>query len=307
MNWIVLKALNELYQKGEVRKNETLLKSGELSFLINSLNVISDERRNLVAIDGYAKVYENKYRDRFNLYLEFLNDNGLLKPQTRFEESDIQILMKIKSWREEGTLEELRAQIISSDESLRGVSLMFFKHEKYLDDKTSLIEALKKIIDVAQFSNEKDQQYIYRLEVDNPMVIVLCENVDFLTKPNKPRLHGIELWYAGGKNVDKLRYADHRGLPIYYSCDWDYDGLYIIYPLVKNKIPAIRLLTPDGAARGIIETEHKSLWKQPDQTRQVALSAILEGGQEEKIQELVQKNQWVIEESNSLLTMLNIS
>ncbi|MDX8554440.1 hypothetical protein MK851_12510 [Tenacibaculum sp. 1B UA] len=42
----------------------------------------------------------------------------------------------------------------------------------------------------------------------------------------------MELWYAGGKNVKKMDYGDTRGLPVYYSCDWDYDGLFIISPLV---------------------------------------------------------------------------
>jgi len=284
-----------------------LFKSGEVSFLTNSLNIISDDGRKLVASDSYREVYDKKYLEKFNLYAGFLSDSGLLKPQSRFEENDIEILMKIKSWREEGTLEELRAQIISSDESLRGVSLMFFKNDKYLDDKPSLVDALKKIIDVAQFSNEKDQQYIYRLEVDNPRMIVLCENVDFLTKPNKPRLHGIELWYAGGKNVDKLRYANHRALPIFYSCDWDYDGLYIIYPLVKEKIPAIELLTPDGPRKGITETEHRSLWRQSETSRQEALHSILRQNQLGIINELIRDNQWIIEESNSLVTMLEIA
>jgi hypothetical protein len=153
--------------------------------------------------------------------------------------------MGIDELKKEGNLDELRQQIIASNETLRGVSLMFFKNEKYLDNKDSLIKALKTVLEVELFANEKDQQYIYKLECHNPKLIVLCENLDFLKKPVKPREYGIELWYAGGKNVEKLKYADTRGLPIFYSCDWDYDGLFIIYPLVKEKIPSINLLTPN--------------------------------------------------------------
>lgn len=138
--------------------------------------------------------------------------------------------MKIQAMKAESVLEELRTQIIAADTSLRNISLMFFKNDKYLENKESLVEALKQILEVKEFSDEKDQQYIYKLECHDPVAIVLFENLDFLTKPNKPRKHGIELWYVGGKNVGKLDYSQTRGLPIYYSCDWYYDGLFIIYP-----------------------------------------------------------------------------
>jgi len=72
------------------------------------------------------------------------------------------------------------------------------------------------------------------------------------------RSHHIELWYAGGRNVDKLKYVGNREIPIYYLCDWDYDELDI-YKSVKEKIPHIELLTPNGNPKGIVETEHKSL------------------------------------------------
>src|SRR5690606_2418584 len=149
----------------------------------------------------------------------------------------------------------------------------------------------------------KDQQYIYKLECHNPKLIVLCENLDFLTKPNKPRQHGIELWYAGGKNVTKLDYADTRGLPTYYSCDWDFDGLFIIYPLVKEKIPSIQLLTPNRTPKGIIETEHNSKW---EKIKDSNIDSLLTTQQQNNLKELIQNNQWIIEESNDLLDILEI-
>lgn len=42
-----------------------------------------------------------------------------------------------------------------------------------------------------------------------------------------PRENNFELWYVGERNVPKSKYADRRGLPIYYSADWDKDGLEI--------------------------------------------------------------------------------
>ena len=300
MNWIELKALYYLYQNQEVKLNVTLSKSGEINYLINSLKVLDKSHDKISSLSRFYKIYEDNYLKKYILYEKFLSENQLLNPYTRFEESDIKILMNIKSLREDGSLDELREQIIASNESVRGVSLMFFKNEKYLDDRSSLVNALKIILDVSEFSNEKDQQYIYKLECHDPVAIVLCENLDYLTKPNKPRQNGIELWYAGGKNVSKLVYAQTRDLPIYYSCDWDYDGLFIIYPLVLEKIPLIKLLTPDGQPKGIDETEHKSKWLDNERN----IDSLLDNLQKGILTDLIKNNQWIIEESNSLMAML---
>lgn len=300
MNWIELRAIHNLYTKREVKLNDTLAKSGEINFLINSLRKLDKTHDKLYVLEGFSEIYEKDYLGKYNRYEAFLSETGLLKPQLRFEENDIKTLMNIQTWKNEGILDELWKQIIASDESLRGVSLMFFKNEKYLDNKSSLVDALKQILEVEHFANEKDQQYIYKLECHNPQAIVLCENLDFLTKPNKPRQHRIELWYAGGKNVSKLDYVDTRELPIYYSCDWDYDGLFVIYPLVKEKIPTIQLLTPNGFPRGIEETEHNSKWTIKNRN----IDSLLSLKQQKTLKGLILNNQWIIEESNNLINMI---
>lgn len=301
MNWIELNALDTLYRESNVKINETLRNSGVFNYLINSLKVLEKTSKQIIALPDYFEIYKTQYLEKFTRYKSFLLENDLLKPQIRFLENDIIILMKIKSWKTDGVLEELCNQILASDESLRGVSLMFFKNEKYLDNKPSLINALKSILVIDYFSNEKDQQYIYKLECYNPRAIVLCENLDFLTKPNKPRQFGIELWYAGGKNISKLDYADTRGLPIFYSCDWDYDGLFIIYPLVKEKIPSILLLTPNGPPKGIDETEHNSRWHE----KTLKMDHFFNDYNHESIvNDLIKTDRWIIEESNNLIEML---
>ncbi|KFE97248.1 hypothetical protein [Chryseobacterium luteum] len=47
--------------------------------------------------------------------------------------------------------------------------------------------------------------------------------------------NNIELWYVGGNNTKPLLdiSADKLNLPIYYFCDWDYNGLDI-YCQVRN-------------------------------------------------------------------------
>lgn len=301
MNWIELKALNNLYKNGSVKLNETLRSSKEIRYLMNSLKAIEENHKFLTALDKYESIYEKDYLEKYVQYEKFLSENSLLKPQTQHDEADIKTLMSIQSMKDEGVLQELREQIIASDISLRNISFMFFKNEKYLDNKESLVEALKQIMEVEQFSNEKDQQYIIKLECHNTVAIVLCENMDFLYKPNKPRKHGIELWHVGGKNVGKLDYSQTRGLPIYYCCDWDYDGLFIIYPLVKEKIPAIQLLTPNGIPKGIEETDHKSIWRHSDL---ISVTLLFEKNQQNLINSLVQGNKWVAEESNNLIQIL---
>lgn len=303
MNWIELRALNNLYSNGEVKINDTLAKSGEINYLINSLRTLDRTHDKLFVLEGFAELYEKDYLEKYHRYEAFLSDNEILKPQLRFEESDIQILIGIKEDMNNGNLEPLREQIIKNEATVRIVSLMFFKNEKYLLGKEALINAVKLILDIDELADDKDLQYKYVLECNDPKCIVLCENIDFLKRPALARANNIELWYAGGKNVNKLDFSEPRGLAIYYSCDWDYDGLYIIYPLVKEKIPAIRLLTPNGIPKGIMETEHNSKW---ENIKDRNIDSLLTYKQLKIVKELVLNNQWIIEESNNLIEMMKL-
>ena len=72
-------------------------------------------------------------------------------------------------------------QLIKAQETVRGFSTMFFKHDKYLDKKDSLINAINDILDIKLVEN-KDQQYLYVLQCDDPQTIVLCENFRLFEK-----------------------------------------------------------------------------------------------------------------------------
>lgn len=300
MNWVELRALNNLYFNGEIKINDTLVKSGEINYLINSLRVLERTHNKLLVLEGFAEIYEKDYLEKYNSYEAFLSHNELLKPQLRFEESDIQILIGIKEDMSNGNLEPLREQIIKNEATIRIVSLMFFKNEKYLLGKEALINAVKLLLDIDELVDDKDLQYKYVLECKNPKCILLCENIDFLKRPTLVRTNHIELWYVGGKNVTKLDYADTRGLPIYYSCDWDFDGLFIIYPLVKEKIPNIKLLTPNGIPKSILETEHNSKW---ENIKDRNIDHLLAPKQLDLLNKIIKHNQWIIEESNNLIEM----
>lgn len=300
MNWIEFKALNNLYRNKEIKSGSTISQSGEFNYLINSIRVLDRSHDKVFVLDGFDRIYENDYQKRYDKYEAFLSENDLLKPQTRFEESDIEKLIDLKQGMESGELLSIRDKIRENEETVRGVSLMFFKNEKYLIGKESLISAIKQILEIDVLADEKDQQYKYVLECNDPKSIVLCENIDFLKRPSFPRANGIELWYAGGKNLSKLDFSDSRGLPIYYSGDWDYDGLCIIYPIVKEKIPEIKLLTPNGSPKGISDTDHKSYWNgYPSK-----LDSLLDDSQRTILKGLIEKDQWIIEESNDFKLFL---
>jgi hypothetical protein len=303
MNWIVIKSLNEIYTTGRTKKKKIVLEDSEIWHLLHNTKELAEEKNEIVRREGFDIVYQNKFLNSFYTYLDFLQSRQLLKPQTRFEESDIKILMDLDLRMNNGELAPIRDQIVENEETVRGVSQMFFRDEKYLEGRISLVDAVKKILDIQALANDKDQQYLYVLRCHNPEKIVLCENLDFLKRPTAPRTNNIELWYAGGKNIAKLDYIDTRGLPIYYSADWDYDGLKI-YEGVKEKIPQINLLIPNGPAKGIIATKHSSFWKEGMFSGLYKELYIPQA--QELITRLISDDQWVIEESNDLLGMLGL-
>lgn len=301
MNWTVLKSLNEIYLTGKTKKKLTLLEDSEIRHMLKNTKELGEVRNDLVKMDGFDLLYKNKFLDNYIRYLEFLESRDLLKPQTRLQENDILILMDLDNRMKTGELESIRDQIIANEETVRGVSLMFFRDEKYLEGKPSLVNAVKNILTIESLANDKDQQYLYVLRCKKPERIVLCENLDFLKRPTAPRANNIELWYAGGKNIAKLDFIDTRGLPIFYSADWDYEGLQI-YEAVKKKIPEIVLLLPNGSPRSITETEHKSLWQ--NKTLSGMNEDLFEGRALDLLGILITNDQWIIEESNDLLKML---
>ena len=305
MNWIVLRRLYQIYEEGKTRVVPTLMNNPDIKYLLNHTRELYVNGDYIEKRKDFDKYYETDHKSNYKQYKEFLVQNGFAKPQTRFEEKDIQILMDISKKMNNGELHEIRDQIIKAEETVRGVSLMFFKNEKYLLNRQSLIDAVKQLLGINELVDEKDRQYKYVLECESPRLIVLCENIDFLKRPYHPRKNNVELWYAGGKNIDKLGYADIRGLKLFYSCDWDYDGLKI-YEAVKKKIPEIQLLFPNGKPDSINTTEHKSLWRFAHDLEELSgLNINLFSSQERNlIQQLIDNNQWVIEESNDLIKML---
>lgn len=307
MNWQNLKSLYELYETGRTKSRETLITNATFRYLADQTKELFFARKYIVVDDSvsFKKTFEGRYLNKYLGCLKLLNDIGENIPQCRFEVDDIIRLIEMKLQMDNNELDDVRQQIIDSNETRRGVSLMFFKHEKHLDFSPALERAVKTILKIDVFADMRDFQYLYVLQCDSPRLIILCENLYFLKMPEKPRKNNIELWYAGGRNIEKLKYTQNRDLPIYYLCDWDHDGLDI-YKSVKKLIPDIQLLTPNGQKRDINSTEHKSLWRNRETPSLLSdlPGELYSDSQKQLIMELVRENAWVVEESNDLIALL---
>lgn len=306
INWQSFKALYELYKTGKTRNRASLLESKVFRYHAHQTKELLFAKKEILVKNkaSFNQTFNIHYLDKYNDCIDLLNAIGENTPQCKFEVLDILRLKEMKQQMDDGELDEIRTQIIESNETRRGVSLMFFKNEKHLDSSEALERAVKKILNIEQFADSRDFQYLYVLNCDTPKAIILCENLYFLKMPEKPRKNNIELWYAGGRNIEKLNYSNRRGLPIYYTCDWDHDGLHI-FKSVKEIIPEIILLTPNGQPRSIIETEHKSLWTNVhDPSLLSGLDCNLFSlNQKHLIEKLILDNSWIVEESNDLMAM----
>lgn len=327
MKWKYLKALNELYDKRQTKIKIDDTEDDEGKFFKRVLIGIGKDffiQKKLgglkipvwIANERFDEFYKKHHKANFEKYETFFKINNIPHSAAQnYEEEEILILIELKNQLDNGDLDHIMQQIEEQGgESYHGVSLMFTKDEKYLDcGKESFKNALKIILQTKipsfKYVNEKDQQYMYKLMHLDPKCIVLCENLDFLRKPNKPRENRIELWYAGGRNVEKLGYEPPPKVPIFYSCDWDWDGLDI-FRLVKEKLPNIKLLNPQSNPIDRATTpKHKSEWRKPEEIDKISeLDEILfDESQKQRILNLKNSNSWLREEENYgyLIEMVN--
>ncbi len=304
MNWVTMKSLQELYFNNVTESKKTILEDDDIKFLLNSTQQLihKDKIIKVKPNEGFSETYERDYKKDYEEALDLLERYDLISPYIRFQDKDFKTLLELEKQVKNGELDILREQILKAHESVRGISQMFFENDKYLDKKFRLIEAVEKILNVPPLPSGKDKQYLYVIPCKKPKKIVLCENLHYLKLPELSRPSNIELWFAGGYNVQMLEHVDLKGLPIYYSCDWDYDGLEI-YKLVKDKIDAIQLLTPNGKPKNIQKSKHQSFWKTKDDEF-YSDNYYFNSEQQIKIQELITNNDWIIEESNDFLEMV---
>ena len=299
LKWRQLKALHQIYTEGSTRSKvdnhpyfRFLLQNGTLRVKLGKTGVLEK------GFD-YAEYYRKEHLSEFIEYQTFLDQHEILFAQSNFSERDILALMFVA---------EQKQQILSDRYSRKKLSALFFREgAKHLDEHPGLEKAVLAILGLEIFTGRdpKDQQYKFVVDCPNPEVIVLCENIDFLLMPWVSRENNIELWYAGGNNIDKLGYLPEITLPIYYSCDWDYHGLSI-YERIKAKIPQIVLLTPSAidSSKPTDSPNHKSHWISTKPFSGLTRRHYSEA-ETLIINDLIGKQLWIEEENNDLLAMLS--
>jgi hypothetical protein len=316
MNWIVLRALNNLYHGKSIDKGANIMKSFKVKTLFDRHLLLPQGSKIVVNTDyvsQFQEEYKRIYLENYLKYFDFLKMADVHIQSCSFEEEDIKKMMVLKQEvdeKNESTLKIIN-DIIEFEESVRGVSRMFFRSEKYLGKREALLKLFKKITGIKELSNDKDQQYIYKLTNPEKEVIVLCENLDLLRRHTRPLSNKIELWYAGGKNTSKLeREKQELKHPIYYSCDWDDEGLKIYESIRRTYFDNIILLSPVGRDRNLPQgipcsqdDEHESDWDSKKEFSGLDKS-LYSSKQIELIKRLIEQDEWLCEEYFDVVEMM---
>lgn len=307
LSWRDIKAFKELYAAG--RTTSRIEQNPYVDFLFQKRMITYKGRaKNIIIANPRFKIeYQKEQFDLlYDLYYPFLEKYDLLSPYKNYAEFEIQCLMDLSS---SPFLYEIAENIREGKESRNGVSGKFFKAGKHIKKGSVLENAVLKIIGVDRFP-ENDNQGFYRVPCPSPKCIILRENFKFL-KLDIAREYNVELWYTGGNNTAPIERLDKIDYPIYYLCDWDFDGLRIyerLHSIIQNqayKITDLQLITPNGLSVSIKETEkhHASEWNS-----KLHFSGLTEHlytpSQQHLIQTLIKKGEWIEEETNSLVKII---
>lgn len=309
IEWKHLKALNQLYENGRTRlkilnneyinlvlfKQKKLIKFQEGN---HSVVLVTNKRR-------FTDFYEQKYLKTYKYYNDFFADSGIENNAKKtFTEEDLKALVFIYY-----NKEELRNNLTTQ----KKFSAQVFKYEnsKYLENKPSLKKAVLQLLEIDDFPEVDPKNHQWRFIVDclEPKYVVLCENLDCLKVPIEYQENNIELWYVGGNNTKPLLQIsqDKLNLPIYYFCDWDYNGLSIYFKIKqifndKNKNIEIIQPLPNAKRLPVSVKHHKSKWKKS--TFSNLTNTHFTVTQVELINDLISNDEWIEEESINLIEIL---
>lgn len=307
LTWRHLKALNQLYV--DKRTDAKITDNGYIANVLITqkrlLKFKSGNNKILEATPKYFAFYEENFKQDFEQYAQFLQTANLEDDARRkYSEDDIKTLMLISDYKEE---------LCKTLTTIRTFSSEVFKNNgsKYLENKPGLKNAVCKILGIDDFPDKDPKSHQWRLVVDclNPVAVILCENLAHLKNPSKAREANLELWYVGGNNIGIIDFIDpdRLYLPVYYCCDWDFDGLSIfsrIKEKMKSKNHDLNLLIPNTyeVSLPIDAPHHNSRWD---------FNKRLSGLKQEHfsddaiklIERLIQDSKWIEEESMDLIGM----
>ena len=273
MKWSVLKQLYSLYKSGVA--NKSLLKSS-IGNRLFEMGVISEPEKSFVfKKDGYDSIYKTKYKADYDLVFQLIEKYDLYNTNFKIDEYK--------------ALKDIINANISDTLTLKEIASIFFKGSKSIRKDTKLHQAILNILEVDYLAeDEHDQQYLTVLHCKSkkPLRILLCENKNLLTKK---RFETTELWYAGGKNINKLKFVNIPDIPIYYLCDWDNDGIEIYYK-VKQIYKQLNLIIPNQPIKYKSTKEHLE-WKIDIRKEMFTEEAV------KLLNVLIENEKWIEEES----------
>lgn len=308
VEWKYLKGLHQLYTEKKTKLkilnndyiNQILFKQKKLiRFKTGNHSIIEANQR-------YSEFYKQEFLDTYNYYNTFFEQSGIENNAKKpFTEEDLKALIFIYY-----NKMELQKKLTTQ----KKFSAQIFKYEnsKYLENKPSLKNAVLQLLEIDEFPEKdpKNQQWRFVVDCPNPKVIVLCENLDCLKVPIEYKKNNIELWYVGGQNTKPLLDipSEKLQLPLYYFCDWDYNGLNIysqIRKIFADKTKNIEIIKPLSNAKrlSVSVKHHKSKWKKAIFSGLVKADFTEE--QIKLIHELISNDEWIEEESMDLIKLLS--
>jgi 5S rRNA maturation endonuclease (ribonuclease M5) len=304
ITWKELKALNDIFTKG--KSSAKIQDHAYIKHIIETKDYFEHPEGNnkiLLTTNDFDLFFKKTFLKPFNATKEFLESEEIeTSAKKNFTLDDIKTLMLVA---------ENRQELSSKLTNIEDFSSKIFESSKYLKGKTSVRNAVCKILGIDEFPLErKDHQWRLVIDNRNPKAIILCENKSFLRQPWIAKENQIKLWYVGGNNIKQIDDIDEIELsrPIFYSCDWDLAGLQI-YSRIKKKLKErkteIKVLYPNHPHKEIPTKTlgHKSYWNTKN------LSGLIKDDfnqiEVELINKLIKKDKWIEEESTDLEMMIS--
>jgi len=306
ITWKELKALDDLYHLKKTKAN--IQDHPYIKYLLEEKCILDRKPDNIKIItstDYFIEFYEEIFKIQYDEAKKFLVENGI-EPSAKksFTLEDVKTLMLIA---------ENKTELKNNPTNIEDFSNEFFDTSKYLKNKSSVRNAVFKILDITEFAlDKKENQWRIVVDYPNPKAIVLCENKSFLKQPWIVKNTGVKLWYVGGNNIKIIDEIDEIELskPIYYSCDWDLAGLQI-YSRIKAKLgnrnKDISLLYPNEPHKKISTyiDYHYSHWDLSKRLSGLPIE-IFSKKEITLIGSLIKSEMWIEEESFDLAKMIQL-
>ncbi|EAQ50475.1 MULTISPECIES: hypothetical protein [Flavobacteriaceae] len=309
VEWKYLIGLNQLYEKGRTNlriENNSFIKQ----VLMRQKKLIKPKMGNpkiLEAKYGYKDYYKEEFLSYFEYYSKFFEKAGLeSNAHKTYNEDDLKSLAFIY-YQKDQLKKNLTTEYTFSTRVFKG------KGAKYLTNKPSLRNAVLQLLEIDEFPEKdpKNAQWRFVVDCEDPKLVVICENIACLKVPYEYKQNNIELWYVGGNNTNPLKdiSAKKIELPLFYFCDWDHHGLSIysrIKGIFQEKGKEIRLVEPTTLdnALPVDSPHHNSKWRKKEFSGLKKENFSVQ--QQDIINNLIQDNIWVEEESMDLLELLGM-